>query len=433
MEHVYQDTCVRSERAIIRQICEHGDKPMALCHASRLRRHHFTGAREEIFSIIQQMHIAGESLEYITVAHKFTASLKCSTELDACYEEHSLESSLHEYIRIILESTQGRMLERAIAEARSDLREGNVTQAVNLLKLHMNDKSYEDSAEERANPEQVVRNIISRYEHAKQTGSAYHPSRWYPVQQITAGYYKVTIVGGRPKEGKSTAAINECTHTSILKESPEACGIISVEMEAEEVFEKIASDLTGIDPHELKHGESDPVQISSIAGALHRAQKAPIHVIDGVYITSDILNSMRNLRQNHDVKLCVIDYAQLIYPDKTTRGQSRTEELGKISRAITNQAKRLHLPTILVSQLSRKAAAGKPDISHLRDSGALEADAYTIMLIYQDPDYRGATENNVPTILDIAASRGGGSGVVRFLFQKSCNRMVPDPDNYGGR
>lgn len=201
---------------------------------------------------------------------------------------------------------------------------------------------------------------------------------------------KITIIGGLPGSGKTTVALQAAQYNAIHRGEPWL--VFSLEMPGEELGLRAIASLGGIELQRLSkpagnRGMRDE-DWNAMVGAVAQANGAPLFVVeDPVQSPSSIRAEAHRCKREHGLGGIVVDYLQLVRSE--TKGRTRSEEVGAISKAFLRMAKEFDIPVVLLSQLNRestKRAGKKPQSSDLRDSGEVEADASCIILVHRDMD-----------------------------------------------
>ena len=226
------------------------------------------------------------------------------------------------------------------------------------------------------------------------------------------GNSDLILVGARPGMGKTSFALNIATNVA-LQTKKTVC-IFSLEMSAEQLVTRVISSEAMIDSYALRTGKLDTKQWEDIATATTRLAGCDILIDDtsGISVTG----MKGKLRRVRNLGLVVIDYLQLMQSDR--RNDNRVQEVADISRALKIMAKELNVPIICCAQLSRGPESRtdkRPMLSDLRDSGAIEQDADTVIFLYRDEYYasdKSDEEGNVAEVI-IAKNRHGSTGTVK--------------------
>ena len=246
------------------------------------------------------------------------------------------------------------------------------------------------------------------------------PSGFKELDRLTAGFQAsdLIIVAGRPSMGKTAFCLNIAQYAAVEKKIPVA--IFSLEMSKEQLGIRMLCSEAHVEGTRLRTGflnESDWPKLTIAAGNL---SEAPIYIDDIAALSAlELRAKTRRLRAEHDLGMVVIDYLQLM--KGRARVESRQQEISEISRSLKALAKELTIPVIAVSQLSRKTeerTGNRPQLSDLRESGAIEQDADVILFIYRDEVYNRSEDNPNRGIAEviIGKQRNGPIGKIDLAF-----------------
>jgi replicative DNA helicase len=245
------------------------------------------------------------------------------------------------------------------------------------------------------------------------------------LDRLTCGLQKsdLIIVAGRPSMGKTAFAINICEHAAI--ESGTLCAIFSLEMSKEQLVQRMLCSRAEVDASKLRGGflaESDWPKLTRAAGLI---SEAPIFIDDTPAINVlELRAKARRLQKNYGLGLIVVDYLQLMRG--IGRIESREREISEISRALKALAKELSVPVVALSQLNRGVEARqdkRPQLSDLRESGAIEQDADVIMFVYRDEMYNRESPDAGKAEIIIGKQRNGPTGKFMLAFRGSYTRF----------
>ena len=255
------------------------------------------------------------------------------------------------------------------------------------------------------------------------------PTGFTDLDEMTSGLQKgdLIIVAARPSMGKTSLVLNIAQHVGT--KTTMTVGVFSLEMSKEQLFIRMLTAEARIDAHRLRGGflgERDWGKLSQAIGTLSEAK---IFIDDTASIgVLEMRAKCRRLASQHGLHLIIIDYVQLM--QGRGKFENRTLELASISRSLKGLAKELSVPIILLSQLSRATESRsdhRPQLSDLRESGALEQDADVVAFIYREEQY--ADKNAPPTDIQgvaeiiIGKQRNGPTGVVKLAFIREYTRF----------
>ncbi len=264
------------------------------------------------------------------------------------------------------------------------------------------------------------------------------PTGFSKLDSMTSGLQPsdLIILAARPSMGKTAFALNLARNAALEGEVPVA--FFSLEMSMEQLSLRMLCSEARVDSFRLRTGFSSRSDWNDLTEAATRLSPAPIFIDDSPDISvMEIRAKARRLKLDKGLGLVIIDYLQLM----RTRGQSerRDLEISDISRSLKILAKEISVPVIALSQLNRKLeerSDKRPQLSDLRESGALEQDADVVAFIYRDEVYHPDKEDNKGQAeLIVSKQRNGPTGKVPMTFLHAYTRFeeaadMPLPDGY---
>ena len=248
---------------------------------------------------------------------------------------------------------------------------------------------------------------------------------------------ELIILAARPSQGKTALALNLAENIAIRGGLPVA--LFSLEMSKESLLQRLVASVAQVDAHKFRSGHLSREDWRRMTEALGTISSSPLWVDDaGSISVPEIGAKARRLKKDKGLSLLIVDYLQLI----TARGRSnsRQEEVASISRGLKGLAKELQIPVLVLSQLTRAPEREErgPQLSDLRESGAIEQDADVVVFIYRPNFFNlNATpeERDMADIL-IAKQRNGPTDKVKFVFRSRLTRFeeaAPDAfSQFGG-
>lgn len=269
---------------------------------------------------------------------------------------------------------------------------------------------------------QIVLNALDKIEKASKTqgnvtGIA---TGFLDLDYKTAGLQPsdLVLVAARPSMGKTAFVLNIAQYVAFHSELCTA--IFSLEMSKEQLVNRLFSLESRVDAQKLRSGDlsdADWEKLIEGAGTIGQS-KLIIDDTPGISI-SELRSKCRKYKLEHDLKLIIIDYLQLMSGSGSRTSDSRQQEISEISRSLKGLARELNVPVIALSQLSR-AVEQRPDhrpmLSDLRESGAIEQDADVVMFIYRDDYYNKDTEDKGLAEIIIAKQRNGPIGTINLVW-----------------
>lgn len=265
-----------------------------------------------------------------------------------------------------------------------------------------------------------IDNLYQRKEHV--TGLA---SGFEDLDKKTSGFQPadLIIIAGRPSMGKSALVVSIALHAGI--ELKKDVALFSLEMSKEQLVQRMLCSLARVDAHKVRSGFLSPSDWPKLTSAAGKLSSSHIFIDDTPAISAlELRTKARRLKAHQDVQLLVVDYLQLM--QSSIRTDSRQQEISEISRSIKALARELNVPIIALSQLSRAVESRqdhRPQLSDLRESGAIEQDADLVGLLMREEYYNPTEENKGIAELNIAKQRNGPVGVVKLQFTKEYMRF----------
>ena len=254
------------------------------------------------------------------------------------------------------------------------------------------------------------------------------PTGFADLDAMTRGFQPgdLIIVAARPSMGKTSLVLNIAQYVATQPDL--AAGFFSLEMSKEALFLRLLTSEAQIDSHRLMSGAIGQKDYGRISHALETLSAMRLFIDDTPNVgVLEMRAKARRLQAEHGLSLLAVDYIQLM----TGRGrfENRTLELASISRSLKGLAKELNVPIVVLSQLSRAPEARsdhRPQLSDLRESGALEQDADVVILIFREDAYnRDPTAENAGIAeLILAKQRNGPTGVVKLAFLREQTRFA---------
>jgi len=251
------------------------------------------------------------------------------------------------------------------------------------------------------------------------------PTGFSDFDSLTAGLHPSDLIvfAGRPSMGKSALVSSIAEHVGVQEKIPLA--IFSLEMSKEQLVQRMLCSHARVNAHNVRTGflsQSDWPKLTNAAGKL---SEAPIFIDDTAGLSvMELRAKARRMKSQHDIKLIIVDYMQLM--QGMPGPENRQQEISEISRSLKALARELSVPLIAVSQLSRAVETRqdrRPQLSDLRESGAIEQDADLVVLLLREDYYTPTEENKGIAEIIIAKQRNGPVGSIKLTFIKDYARF----------
>ncbi len=381
-----------------------------------------------LFEAMTELYGNGQPVDLVTLQNKLK-------EKDVPKEIQSLEfvrdlvtavptsANVKHYANIVKENSMKRKLIRVTEEIENDCYGGKEPLERILDKTEHDVFALLSSrtGDEYVPIRQVVMNALERIEKAsKQKGSVTGiPTGFIDLDYRTAGLQPsdLVLIAARPSMGKTAFVLNIAQYVAFHENMCTA--IFSLEMSKEQLVNRLFSLEARVDAQALRTGnlsDTDWEKLVEGAGVIGDSELI-IDDTPGISI-SELRSKCRKYKLEHDLKLIIIDYLQLM-TGSVRSNDSRQQEISEISRSLKGIARELNVPVVALSQLSR-AVEQRPDhrpmLSDLRESGAIEQDADVVMFLYRDDYYNKDTELKGISEVIIAKQRNGPIGTINLAW-----------------
>ena len=393
------------------------------------RNFFYKDSHQRIFQAISDLYAANKAVDLITL----TNALKGDGSLDSIGGVSYLTSlansvptsaNIGHYVSIVKEKSILRSLINSATKIVSFCYEsdGNVSEVVDNAEKLIFDISERKAQGSYIHLKEIVKDSIETIDtlYRKKAHVTGIPTGFIDFDIKTAGLQKsdLIIVAGRPSMGKSSLALGMVEHAGIAEKIPTA--IFSLEMSKEQIVQRMLCSHARVDAQKVRTGylaTSDWPRLTAAAGKL---SEAPIFIDDTPGISvMELRAKARRLKAQQDVKLIVLDYMQLMRGSSGI--ESRQQEISEISRSLKALARELNIPIVAISQLSRAVESRtdhRPQLSDLRESGAIEQDADVVVLLLREEYYTQTSENQGIAEVIIAKQRNGPVGSLKLAFIK---------------
>lgn len=406
-----------------------------------LERDFFSYAHKAIYSAISSLITTGIPADLFSVNDRLSSFKKLEAAggseylIDLVSSKASAANAIS-YANLVFEASVRRDLiseSTEIAKLAYHTDGTNLEDVLNMAEAKIFKLSERgDGSRDQKNMTEILADIVADIDYKFENPSAIHglSTGFKEIDNLTNGFQKsdLIILAGRPSMGKTTLALNFVQH-AVISQKKKAL-IFSLEMSPGQLATKFLSSLAMIDSRTLSTGGlagDDWSRLSSAISILN-ASNASLHIDDSAGLTAASVRS--RARKKHKewggLDLIVIDYIQLMAGSGKKGNDNRTEEISEISRSLKLLAKELNIPVIALSQLNRSLesrADKRPQMSDLRDSGAIEQDADLVMFVYRDQYYNKESADKGLAEVILSKQRNGPTGVAKLRFQGLFSRF----------
>jgi replicative DNA helicase len=383
---------------------------------------------ELIFKTMIQLYSKKEPIDLLTITehlkkNKLLEQIGGVGEISAIIDEVPTTANVINYAKIVKEKS----VLREVIKTSTEVIEKCYHEPENIDEfLDIIEKKYFELSENRfqstfSNIRTLVWDALETVEklYKNQTSVSGIPSGFYALDKKTMGFQAsdLIIIAGRPSMGKTALALNIAGNVGVYKKIPIA--FFSLEMSKEQLAYRLLSGFSGINSNKMRSGmiaKDEWPKISQAAGILAEGK---IFIDDTPAMTIlEIRAKARRLKAQENIQILMIDYLQLIRGLENR--DSREREISEISRSLKNLARELKIPVVALSQLNRGVemrSDKRPQLSDLRESGAIEQDADVILFIYRDEVYNKDREDNKGEAeIIIGKQRNGPTGTIKLFF-----------------
>ena len=301
------------------------------------------------------------------------------------------------------------------------------------LKMELDDIKY--NSEETKTKKEIESSIKKRSDICDNDGFLGVSSRWLSLQRKLGGYRKgkMCILAARPSVGKTTFALNE---TRAQAENGYKVGWISLETEIEELYETMAAEKAEISLFERDNGDISIMQADKFKHSIEEVMTLPVYVTDKSMGIGHICNWIHYMSSKVGLDIVYLDYIQIISDTPGLKFKSMREKIAYYSKKLFAAARDNNIALVVLCQISRAGEVPAnikaedrwrftPKLHHLKESGALEEDAFQCVILYDDPQEEVLDGSfTVPFIADVAKNKRGPKGKVEMLYRKNVQKIT---------
>lgn len=351
----------------------------------------------------------------------------------------SSSAHIEYYARIVIQ----KFLLRTLISVSSEVIEKSYDETTDVLELldTTETKLYEVTQGNLKRNSETASNLVSQavkriQEMSKKEGVSGVPSGFSRLDSLTSGWQSgdLIVIAARPGMGKTALSLSMARNMAIKSGAPVA--VFSLEMSSVQLITRLISSETGLSSEKLRTGKLEKDEWRQLESKIKNLESAPLYIDDTPSLSIfELRAKARRLASQQNIKLIMIDYLQLMTVGSTMKPGNREQEISTISRNLKALAKELDIPIIALSQLSRAVEtrttnSKRPQLSDLRESGAIEQDADIVAFIYR-PEYYGIeiwdddeqmpTKNQAEII--VAKHRNGGLDKIKLSFAPALGKF----------
>lgn len=391
-------------------------------------------ANQRIFDAIVRLYSSRRNVDTITLSDQLTADGVLESVGGVSYLTELVDlvptaANVLHYAAIVKDKGIKRKLIRSATEivTRSYDPDAQVDELVDTSEKLIFEIAQARQKQQAVSVKDIVKNTIATIDklyHNKASITGV-PTGFYDFDRMTSGLQPsdLVIVAARPSMGKSALAASMAENASINHGIPVA--FFSLEMAKEQIVMRMLCSQARVDASKVRTGMLVPSEWPLLTKAAGKLSQIPFFIDDTPAISPlELRAKARRLKSAHKIGLVIVDYLQLMRA--STKSENRQQEISEISRSLKALARELSVPVIAISQLSRAVESRqdhRPQLSDLRESGAIEQDADVVVLLMREDYYDPKPENLGLAEVIIAKQRNGPVGTVKLRFSKEFVRF----------
>ncbi|MDD2537629.1 MAG: replicative DNA helicase [Candidatus Absconditabacteria bacterium] len=391
-----------------------------------------------IYEAIHQLRGASKTIDVITVSDQLSknGNLESIGGLDYLYELSGFLISTApcvEYSKIVKEKSLLRQVLKVCQQITGDAyQQKDAIQIFDDIEKKIFELTQNQIGDGIEGIDEILKGRIEEYMEIVDNPEKFNErkvnSGYSKIDEMLTGFKpgELIIVAARPSMGKTAFALNLLTNIALQQKKTVA--IFSLEMSSEAIVDRIMSEVSSVPMYKINKGDLDNSDFAKMGDAMEKLSDGQkIFIDDKGGLTVPILKSkLRKLKiEKKALDLVIVDYLQLMHA--TTFVGNRVQEISEISRGLKELAKELEVPVIALSQLSRaveQRVDKKPQLSDLRESGAIEQDADSVLMLHREDYYDPDTDKKGATDVCIRKNRNGAVGEVELHFQKEIMKFI---------
>lgn len=395
----------------------------------------YSQQNQVIFDALMSLFTQGTSGDMLTLIDNLTKSGNLEKAGGMAYissltDHVPTSANIEYYAKIVLDCSTRRNLIKISAEVKAD--SYDETKDSRQILEDAEQKIFRLADVNQSTQVFAMREIVPRtiemidIRYKNNTSYSGIPSGFTQLDNMTSGFQnsEMIIIGARPSMGKTALALSMMQYIAIDHKIP--CGFFSLEMSAEQIGQRLLSQVARISGTKLRSGLLKLDDFKKLQDAAGECYDAPLFIVDTPNMKLLDLRAMaRRMRVNQKVKIIFIDYIGLITSEH--EDAPVFEQQSAISKSLKSLARELEIPIVVLCQVARSAEHNEPSLAELRGSGSIEQDADMVIFIHGPRTKSAEEEDQNPGVLDrkliVAKQRNGPVGDVNLLFISSCTKF----------
>ena len=392
-------------------------------------------SHQKIFRAILQVYSNRDPVDLLSVSRQLRKNGMLD-QVGGAYYLASLtnrvvsSANIEYHVRILTEKYIQRRLISLSTETIRDAYDNSqdVLELLDRAEQHLFDIAEQNFHQSHQQISDLIKEVVNELEQMQLSGSRVRglPSGFTDLDAVTGGWQKGTlnIIAARPGMGQTAFVLSMARNIAVDFQKPVA--FFSLEMSATDLVMRLLSAETGLEQHQMKNGKLTEAEFKRLTENTTQLSNARLIIDDTAGLSIfELRAKCRRFKQQYDIQTVIVDYLQLMTAGVDLKG-NREQEISTISRSLKALSKELEIPVIALSQLNRSVesrgpASKRPQLSDLRESGAIEQDADIVMFIYRPEYYKLDTfDDNTPSKgmaeLMIAKHRNGATADVKLRF-----------------
>ena len=390
-----------------------------------------------IYEAISQLWNEKKTIDPVTVSDQLSKNWNLENVwwIDYLYELSAFlisTSPCVEYSKIVKEKSLLRQVLKVCQKIKGDAYEQKDTVEIfDSIEKRIFDLTQNQVGDNILSIEEILKNRVEDYmeivDHPENYNANKVNSGYTQIDEMLTGFKpgELIILAARPSMWKTAFALNVLTNIAL--EQKKSVAMLSLEMSKESIVDRIMSEVSWVPMYKISKWNLDNADFAQMGEAMEKLSTANIFLDDKAWITVPMLKSkLRKLKiEKKQLDLVIIDYLQLMH--STVFQNNRVQEISEISRGLKELAKELQVPILALSQLSRAVESRvdkKPQLSDLRESGSIEQDADSVLMLHREEYYDPDTDRKWATDVCIRKNRNGAVWEVELHFEKEIMKFV---------